>query len=441
MPSCGKGRRDGETVKAIRLVGHTPGLSGRVGKTEPGSGERRRIFLLSPANAAGKRAKMILREAAAFPLAVALREQGLPLGEIFSFISGLYFRGKLAYARAHAAPPSGLPGIVVITASGGLVSPDRLFRLPDLLGITSGDIAAGAPEYRVPLERDARLLFEHMGAECEVVLLGSVATPKYVEPLLEIFGERLMFPQEFVGRGDMSRGGLMLRYAAEKRELTYVPVAGAVRHGVRPPKLEKLAAQGKEILNPHHLKTEPFGKTPQDKGAPLKTRREKSQRAHPHKPRVGHPTTGKDVKEAVILVGIQGAGKSTFYGERFSGTHARINLDELKTREREREVFEECLREKRSFVVDNTNMKAADRARYIAAARAAGYRVVGYFLEASLKDAIRRNALRAGKAKVPVPAIAGALKRLEPMRKEEGFDQIFVVKSLDGGKFEIEEMR
>jgi predicted kinase len=145
--------------------------------------------------------------------------------------------------------------------------------------------------------------------------------------------------------------------------------------------------------------------------------------------------------EAVVLVGIQGSGKSTFYEERFSGTHARINLDELKTREREREFFEECLREKRSFVVDNTNMKAADRARYIAAARAAGYRVVGYFLESSLQDAIRRNGLRAGKAKVPVPAIAGALKRLEPMRKEEGFDQIFVVKSFDGGKFEVEEMR
>ena len=145
--------------------------------------------------------------------------------------------------------------------------------------------------------------------------------------------------------------------------------------------------------------------------------------------------------EAVILVGIQGAGKSTFYEERFSGTHARINLDELKTREREREVFEECLREKRSFVVDNTNTKAADRARYIAAAREAGYRVVGYFLEASLKDAMRRNGQRVGKAKVSVVAIAGTLKRLEPMRKEEGFDQIFRVKNLDGGKFEVEEMR
>ena len=236
-------------MKSIRLVGHTPGPSGRVGEPEPetggGSGKRRMIFLLSPANAAGVRAKMILREAAAFPLAVQLREEGLPLGEIFSFVSGLYFRGKLAYARAHAAPPRGLPGSVVITASGGLVSPDRLFRLPELLEITSGDIAAGEPTYRLPLMRDAQLLREHMGAECEVVLLGSVATPKYVEPLLEIFGERLMFPREFVGRGDMSRGGLMLRYAAEMKELTYVPVAGAVRHGMRPPKLGKLREAGK----------------------------------------------------------------------------------------------------------------------------------------------------------------------------------------------------
>lgn len=237
-------------VKSIRLVGHTPGPSGSWSRdgdvksplqslTE--AGRRQRIFLLSPANASGTRGKMILREAAAFPLAVRLREEGLPLGEIFSFISGLYFRGKLAYARALASPPSGLPGSVVITASGGLVSPDRVFRLPELIEITSGDIAAGAPSYRVPLMRDAQLLCEHMGAGCEVVLLGSVATPKYVEPLLEIFGERLMFPQEFVGRGDMSRGGLMLRCAAEMRELTYLPVAGAVRHGTRPPKLPKLA--------------------------------------------------------------------------------------------------------------------------------------------------------------------------------------------------------
>jgi len=145
--------------------------------------------------------------------------------------------------------------------------------------------------------------------------------------------------------------------------------------------------------------------------------------------------------EAVILVGIQGSGKSTFYKERFFGTHARINLDELKTRGHEQELFAEYLREKRAFVVDNTNMKAADRARYIAPARAAGFRVVGYFLESSLRDAIRRNGQRRGKAKVPVPAIAAALRRLEAMRMEEGFDQIFRVKNLDGGKFEVEEVQ
>jgi hypothetical protein len=264
---------DGRTVKSIRLVGYTPGPSARVGSADQNKSQgRRRIFLLSPANAAGARGKMILREAAAFPLAVQLREQGLPLGEIFSFISGLYFRGKLAYARAHATPPSGLPGIVVITASGGLVSPDRLFRLPDLREITSGDIGAGTPEYRVPLERDARLLCEHMGSESEVVLLGSVATPKYVEPLLEIFGERLMFPLEFVGRGDMSRGGLMLRYAREMRELTYVPVAGAVRHGTRPPRLPRMGTKSQNALP---LKAEPHGKTPQGRGTAPKSRHKK----------------------------------------------------------------------------------------------------------------------------------------------------------------------
>ena len=413
--------------------------------------------MLSPANAAGARAKMILREAATFPLAIQLREQGLPLGEIFSFISGLYFRGKLAYSRAHASPPTGLPGSVVITASGGLISPDRILRLPDLLEVTSGDIAAGDPKYRVPLLRDAQLLHEHMGAACEVVLLGSVATPKYVEPLLEIFGERLKFPLEFVGRGDMSRGGLMLRYAREKRELTYVPVAGAVRHGTRPPKLEKLATRERQSQNPDPLKAEnpaPKSRSGKDqRSEPRKPRPEhslrdgsdKSQNAHPFRDQKGGTLKSRRdteaVPEAVILVGIQGAGKSTFYTERFSATHARINLDELKTREREQEFFAECLRMKRSFVVDNTNMKATDRARYIVPAQAAGYRVVGYFLESSLKDAIRRNAQRTGKARVPVPAIAGALKRLESMRKEEGFDQIFVVKNMDGGKFGVEEMR
>jgi len=167
-------------------------------------------------------------------LADRLRDGGAPLGEIFSFISGLYFRGKLAYARAYAGPPPGIPGVVVITTSGGLVSPDRLITLEGL-GADSAE-----SRYRLPLEQAARLLRDHMGKRCEIVLLGSVATSKYVEPLLAIFAEKLTVPVEFVGRGDMSRGGLLLRRARDRVQLKYVPVAGTVRNGARPAKLPKL---------------------------------------------------------------------------------------------------------------------------------------------------------------------------------------------------------
>ena len=180
-----------------------------------------RIFLLSPANVSGIRAKLILREDASFPLALRLRDGRLTLGEAFSFISGLYFRGKLAYAKAFAQPPPNTAGALVITACGGLLCPEMLLT----------------ERYRIPLERDAWRLAKHMGSRCEIVLLGSIATPKYVEPLLQIFQERLLFPAEFVGRGDMSRGGLMLRCARSGEQLSYVPVASAERHGARPPKL------------------------------------------------------------------------------------------------------------------------------------------------------------------------------------------------------------
>lgn len=198
---------------------------------------RRRIYLLSPANASGRRAKLILGESARCSLALRLRNEGLALGEIFSFISGLYFRGKWAYARAHANPPRGLPGIVVITASGGLVSPDKLCTLRELREISAGNVDANETRYCVPLLRDARLLCRRMRTGCDVVLLGSVATSKYVEPLLNVFENRLLFPAAFVGRGDMSRGGLLLRCARENVQLAYIPAAGAMRHGKRPPKL------------------------------------------------------------------------------------------------------------------------------------------------------------------------------------------------------------
>jgi hypothetical protein len=201
---------------------------------------RCRIFLLSPANAAGLRAKFVTSERATFDLAARLRNGGAPLGEVFSFISGLYFRGKLAYARAFSRAPKGISGAYVITACGGLIPEETMITLEQLAAISAASIDCRDKRYRVPLERDAQILAGALPKRAEVVLLGSVATSKYVEPLLGIFGQRLMFPAEFAGRGDMSRGGLMLRCARAGVQLTYVPVATAVRHGPRPPKLPKL---------------------------------------------------------------------------------------------------------------------------------------------------------------------------------------------------------
>jgi hypothetical protein len=201
-----------------------------------------RIFLLSPASCAGERARVMLREEAAFPLARRLRSaEGAPIGEAFRFLSGLYFRGKLAYASAFARPPAGVPGVLVITANRGLWNAEEPVTVRDLRAFARVPIDAGEPRYRRPLARDARRLAEAVGPRCDVVLLGSVATGKYLDILLRAFGARLRFPAEFVGRGDMSRGGLMLRCVADRRELTYVPVEGAVRRGHRPPKLEKRA--------------------------------------------------------------------------------------------------------------------------------------------------------------------------------------------------------
>ncbi len=196
--------------------------------------------MLSPANAAGVRGKLILNKSARFDLAVRLRRDGLPLGELFSFISGLYFRGKLAYARAFAEVPPGMPGAFVITPSRGLVPPAQVISIAELREMLKVPIEPSDLRYRGPLEREARILADLAGKDSEVVLLGSIASPKYVEPLLPILGERLLFPAEFVGRGDMSRGGLMLRHVRAGTQLNYIPVGTAVRHGTRPAKLPKL---------------------------------------------------------------------------------------------------------------------------------------------------------------------------------------------------------
>jgi hypothetical protein len=145
---------------------------------------------------------------------------------VFSFLSGLYFRGKLTYARAFANPPvEATSGIQIITPSDGLCSPDLMVTLEDLEAFAAVPIDAREPSYRIPLERDAVALAEQLGPDCEVVLLGSVATGKYVDVLLPIFGDRLLFPQEFLGHGDMARGGMMLKRAAAGVELTYIPVS------------------------------------------------------------------------------------------------------------------------------------------------------------------------------------------------------------------------
>ena len=180
---------------------------------------------------------------AQFALARQIRtREGAPLGDVFSFVSGLYFRGKLAYARRYAQPPDPADpvtagGVLVITPNAGLRSADTPIGLESFKSFADVSIDLNNPAYRRPLEHGAAALLDAVGPECEVVLLGSIASGKYVEVLQPVFGHRLVFPPDFVGRGDMSRGGLMLRCVRSGQELPYVPVKGAVRHGPRPPKL------------------------------------------------------------------------------------------------------------------------------------------------------------------------------------------------------------
>jgi hypothetical protein len=199
-----------------------------------------RVFLLSPASAAGVRMALLLSPRAAFPLARAVQgPEGAPLGEVFRFASALYFRGKLAYATAFARPPPGADGVLVIAPGAGLLPASTPVRVAELRAFAAVPVDRREPRFCEPLRRDARTLAALLGPEGEAVLLGSVATPKYAEPLAEALGERLRFPPAFVGRGDMSRGGLLLRAVEAGLELEYAAVAGAVVHGARPARLER----------------------------------------------------------------------------------------------------------------------------------------------------------------------------------------------------------
>ena len=190
---------------------------------------------------------MILSDRAQFELARKLRgKKGAPIGEVLTFLSGLYFRGKIVYAAAFARPARGTSGVLVIRPTRGLVDAKKRIHLDDLREFATVDIHQDDSRYRLPIERDAQLLAQKLPVESEVIHLGSIATGKYVDVLMAIFGDRLRFPLEFIGRGDMSRGGLMLRCAMDQQELSYVAIAGAIVNGKRPPKLTPRSYADKE---------------------------------------------------------------------------------------------------------------------------------------------------------------------------------------------------
>lgn len=145
--------------------------------------------------------------------------------------------------------------------------------------------------------------------------------------------------------------------------------------------------------------------------------------------------------EAIIFIGIQASGKTTFYKQRFFETHMRLNLDMLKTRHRELLLVDACITAKQRFVVDNTNVQRLERAKYIERAHAAGFQVHGYFFEPRVKRAIAWNELRAGKACIPVKGLLGTLKRLEVPNLDEGFDQLYRVWVDKAGEFVIKEWK
>ena len=195
------------------------------------------VFLISPARCGGKRAEM-LATSRAFELGQQLQDGGAPLGDVFAWLSALYFRGKLAYARRFAAAPRGLGGALVMAPGAGLRDADMRITAADLRAMGAVDVESTA--FVQPLRRDALIVDALCGRDARIVLLGSIATGKYIDTLLDVFGARLVFPASFVGRGDMSRGGLLLRAAKSGDELAYVPIHNAVLHGPRPPKLPKL---------------------------------------------------------------------------------------------------------------------------------------------------------------------------------------------------------
>jgi hypothetical protein len=198
-----------------------------------------RVFVCSPALLSGVRGRRLLAGELDNELGRCLADGGtVPLGDVHAFISSLYFRGKRAYAAAFGRPTADADAAYVVTPDRGLVPVDQPVSLDDLARMADRRIDPEDAAYREPLLHTARELDAKLGRSAQVVLLGSIASEKYLPVLLEVWAERLLFPEAFVGRGDMSRGGLMLRAVRAGRELGYVSAAGAARRGPRPPRLD-----------------------------------------------------------------------------------------------------------------------------------------------------------------------------------------------------------
>lgn len=186
-----------------------------------------KLFLVSPANLSGLRAQQLASPRAKFDAAVRYRSaEGVPIADAFAFMSALYFRGKIAYARHFADPPD---GVLIITSGYGLVPPDWRLNEERMKRMRKIDIDVSARSYAKPLREHAGQLASMLSADAQVVLLGSVATGKYVDILKPILGPWLRFPRVFAGLGDMARGGLMLRAVRANRELEYTTL-DAPRH-------------------------------------------------------------------------------------------------------------------------------------------------------------------------------------------------------------------
>jgi AAA domain len=364
------------------------------------SAPRHLIFLISPANLAGERASLVFNPQADFALARQLRTPaGAPLGDVYSFVSGLYFRGKRAYAEAFGRAPAGLSAGLVISPVEGLRFLHEPVTLDRLRGWADVDIDANNPRFVEPLVEHAVALERALGADAHFVLLGSVASDKYVRPLTRVFGDHLLFPSDFVGRGDMSRGALLLKAVREGQELGYMPVEGAIRHGPRPAS---------------------------------------AARQPPRKP---VPKPAAAAPEIVVLMGLPGAGKTTFFQQRFAATHAHVSRDKFPNNRdpsrRQAILIAEALNAGKPVVVDNTNASRGERAAIFAEARRRGVRVIGYWFDCPPRECLARNAGREGRARIPAVGIFATAKRFEAPIPDEGFAALHVVQPIPGPDFAV----